>query len=128
MHKISEMKPSEGELEILQILWKMKSATVRDVYQEICLTKECGYTTTLKIMQIMYEKELVTRDNSQKTHIYFPNISREKTQKQLVGKMIHSLFSGSTSELILQALGNDKPTENELDEIQAMINKLKNAE
>ena len=128
MNKSLEVRPSEGELEILQILWKKKSATVREVYEEVSRVKECGYTTTLKLMQIMYDNELVTRDNSQKTHIYFPNISREKTQKQMVGKMVNSLFSGSTTALVLQVLGNEKPSSDELDEIQAMINKLKRTE
>lgn len=121
-------KPSEGELEILQILWKRKSATVREVYEEISMTKECAYTTTLKLMQIMHDKQLVTRDNSQKTHLYAPNISKERTQKQLLGRIVHTLFSGSTSQLILQALGSDKPSPDELDEIQEMLNKLKNAQ
>ncbi|WP_447641765.1 MULTISPECIES: BlaI/MecI/CopY family transcriptional regulator [Chitinophagaceae] len=121
-------KPSEGELEILQILWKRKSATVREVYEEISMTKECAYTTTLKLMQIMHDKQLVTRDNSQKTHLYAPNISKERTQKQLLGRIVHTLFSGSTSQLVLQALGSDKPSPDELDEIQEMLNKLKNAQ
>lgn len=122
---IEKAKPSEGELEILQILWKKKSATVREVYEEIALSKECGYTTTLKLMQIMYEKQLVTRDNSQKTHTYTPNISKEKTQRQFLGKMINTLFSGSTSQLVLQALGSEKPSNDELEQIQEMLNKLK---
>lgn len=128
MKHLETPKPSEGELEILQILWKKKSATVREVYEEISVTKDCAYTTTLKLMQIMYEKQLVTRDNSQKTHTYAPNISRERTQKQLLGKMIHTLFSGSTSQLVLQALGNEKPSADELDQIQDMLNKLKNVQ
>ncbi len=121
-------KPSEGELEILQILWKKKSATVREVYEEISLIKDCGYTTTLKLMQIMYEKHLVTRDNSQKTHLYAPNISKENTQKQLLGKIVHTLFSGSTSQLVLQALGSGKPSPDELEQIEAMLTRLKNAQ
>lgn len=125
MIKHTAPKPSEGELEILQILWKRKSATVREVYEEITLTKDCAYTTTLKLMQIMYEKQLVTRDNSHKTHTYMPNISKENTQKQLLGKLVHTLFSGSTSQLVLQALGSEQPSADELDEIQAMLNKLK---
>lgn len=118
-------KPSEGELEILQILWEKKLATVREVHEEIALTKECGYTTTLKLMQIMYDKHLVTRNDSQKTHLYAPNISKERTQKQFLGKMVNTLFAGSTSQLVLQALGSDKPSPDELDQIQEMLNKLK---
>ncbi len=125
MKHVEAAKPSEGELEILQILWKKKSATVREVYEEISLAKDCGYTTTLKLMQIMYDKQFVTRDNSQKTHLYYPNISKENTQKQFLGRMVNTLFSGSTSQLVLQALGNDKPSADELEQIQTMLNKLK---
>lgn len=125
MKTVEKPKPSEGELEILQILWKKKSATVREVYQEISLTKDCAYTTTLKLMQIMHDKQLVKRDNSQKTHTYTPNISKESTQRQLLGKMVHSLFSGSTSQLVLQALGSEKPSLDELEQIQEMLNRLK---
>ena len=119
------IKPSEGELEILQILWRKKSATVREVHEEIALTKECGYTTTLKIMQIMYDKQLVARNDSKKIHLYSPIVSKEKTQKQFLGKIINTLFSGSTSQLVLQALGNEKPSDDEIEEIQIMLNKLK---
>lgn len=118
-------KPSEGELEILQILWAKKLATVREVHEEIALTKECGYTTTLKLMQIMFDKQLVIRNDSQKTHLYAPNISKERTQKQFLGKIVNTLFAGSTSQLVLQALGSDKPSPDELDQIQEMLNKLK---
>lgn len=125
MKLLSSNKPSEGELEILQILWKKDAATVREVYEEISLHKECAYTTTLKLMQIMFDKQLVVRDNSQKTHIYKANVSKEKTQKLMLGKMVHSLFAGSTSQLILQALGSEKPSDAELEQIQDMLDKLK---
>jgi BlaI family transcriptional regulator, penicillinase repressor len=125
MKLLSSNKPSEGELEILQILWKKDAATVREVYEEISLHKECAYTTTLKLMQIMFDKQLVIRDNSQKTHIYKANVSKEKTQKLMLGKMVHSLFAGSTSQLILQALGSEKPSDAELEQIQDMLDKLK---
>ncbi|HVY74377.1 MAG TPA: BlaI/MecI/CopY family transcriptional regulator, partial [Puia sp.] len=80
---------------------------------------------TLKLMQIMYEKGLVGRDDSVKTHIYHPEVSREKTQKHLIGKMISTLFGGSSTELVLHALGNHKATPEELEEIQQMLNNLK---
>src|SRR6478752_5994698 len=86
-------KPTESELEILQVLWEKNAATVREVHEELLKTKDAGYTTTLKLMQIMFEKGLVTRDDSSKTHIYQPAVTREKTQKQLVNKMIDSLFA-----------------------------------
>lgn len=123
----SHTKPTEAELEILNILWLKKRATVREVHEEICKTKNCGYTTTLKIMQIMYEKNLVSRDNSQKTHIYSAAVTQNNTQKQMLHKMVNALFAGSTSQMVLQALGSGSATEDELDEIQQLINSLKNS-
>lgn len=119
------IKPTESELEILKILWDRQTASVREVHEELSKTKEAGYTTTLKLMQIMYEKGLVGRDDSVKTHIYHPEVSREKTQKHLIGKMISTLFGGSSTELVLHALGNHKATPEELEEIQQMLNNLK---
>ncbi len=118
-------KPTESELEILQILWQRDFSTVRDVHEVLSKTKETGYTTTLKLMQIMFEKKLVTRDDSAKTHVYQPAISRQKTQKQFLDKMINGLFSGSSTQLVLQALGNQKASKNELEEIQKYLDDLK---
>ena len=119
------IKPTESELEILQILWQKGKATVREVHEELSRTKDSGYTTTLKLMQIMFEKGIVSRDDSNKTHIYQPNVTREKTQKHMVGKMIDTLFSGSSAQLVMQALGNSKSSRQELDEIQRMLDELK---
>lgn len=119
------IKPTESELEILQVLWQKESATVREVHDELSKTRDIGYTTALKLLQIMFEKGLVTRDDSSKTHIYSPAVTREKTQKQLLGKMIHTLFSGSSTELVMQALGNQKTSREELDEIQKMLDNLR---
>ena len=125
MLKNKVLKPTDGELEILTVLWDRGSATVRTVHEELCKTKDAGYTTTLKLMQIMFEKNLVTRDSSSKTHIYQPAVSREKTQKQFVTKMIDSLFAGSSAELVMQALGGHKATNADLEKIQGLINELK---
>jgi BlaI family penicillinase repressor len=119
------IKPTESELEILQILWKKVNASVREVHEELLQTKEAGYTTTLKLMQIMHEKGLVKRDDSIKTHIYQAAVSKEKTQKQLLNKMIDSLFGGSSGELVMQALGNHKASAEELEEIQKILDNLK---
>ncbi|HTE27439.1 BlaI/MecI/CopY family transcriptional regulator [Flavitalea sp.] len=119
------IKPTESELEILRVLWGRTTASVRDVHEELAAHKEVGYTTTLKLMQIMHEKGLVKRDDSIKTHIYQANVSREKTQKQMVGKMIDTLFGGSPTELVMQALGNHKASAVELEEIQKLIDNLK---
>src|SRR6476620_9499653 len=122
---IKHTKPTESELEILQVLWNEQTATVRTVHEELSKTKDSGYTTTLKLMQIMFEKGLVTRDDSNKTHIYQPAVSREKTQTQFLNKMIDSLFSGSSAQLVMQALVNHKASKEELDEIRNYLNSIK---
>lgn len=120
------IKPTESELEILRVLWEKKTASVREVHEELAKTKEVGYTTTLKLMQIMFEKGLVKRDATLKTHFYQPAATKENTQKHLVGKMIDSLFGGSSAQLVLQALGHHKTSPEELDEIRKLIDDLKN--
>lgn len=125
MPNVKYIKPTESELEILQVLWEKGLASVREVHEELLKNKDAGYTTTLKLMQIMNEKGLVKRDDSVKTHIYQAAVSREKTQKHLLGKMITTLFGGSTTQLVMQALGNHEATEDELEEIQKLINNLK---
>ena len=125
MNTTKILKPTDSELEILQVLWDKGEATVREVHELLMQTKDCGYTTTLKLMQIMFEKGLVVRDDSNRTHIYQPNVSREKTQKQLVDKMVDSLFAGSRSQLVMQALGSHTPSREELDEIQQLLDRYK---
>lgn len=120
-----KLKPTESELEILAILWDKEKATVREVHEELSKNKDSGYTTTLKLLQIMFEKGLVTRDDSNKTHIYQPAVTRQKTQKQFLDKMINTLFSGSSTQLVLQALGNQKASKSELQEIQKYLDNLK---
>jgi BlaI family transcriptional regulator, penicillinase repressor len=119
------IKPTESELEILQVLWEKDKASVREVHEEMLTSKDVGYTTTLKLMQIMHEKGLVKRDDSFKTHIYQASVSKEKTQKHLLGKMINNVFGGSPAVLVLQALGNHKASPAELEEIQQLLNNLK---
>ncbi len=125
MIKTKISKPTESELEILAVLWERENATVRTVHEELSKTKDAGYTTTLKLMQIMYEKKLVSRDDRNKTHIYSPAISREKTQKQFLNRMIDGLFSGSSTALVMQALGQSKTSSAELEKIQLLIDELK---
>ena len=119
------IKPTESELEILQVLWKKGLATVREVHEELAALKDAGYTTTLKLMQIMNEKGLVKRDDSMRTHVYQAAVSKEKTQKHLLEKMIDSLFGGSSTQLVLQALGEHKSNPEELEKIQALLDNLK---
>jgi len=125
MSKSQPLKPTESELEILQVLWQRGKATVREVHEELSTTKDAGYTTTLKLMQIMNEKGLVKRDDSSKTHIYEALVSKEKTQQHIVGKLMNTLFDGSASQLMMRALGGNKPSKKEIDEIQKLIDQLK---
>ncbi len=119
------LKPTESELEILQILWKKGEATVRQVHEELIVMKDIGYTTTLKLMQIMNEKGLVSRNDSARTHIYKAASNKENTQKFLLNKFIGSLFGGSSSQLVIQALGSQEVSEEELGKIQSLIDTLK---
>lgn len=119
------IRPTESELEILQVLWRNGLATVREVHEELSKTKDAGYTTTLKLMQIMNEKGLVKRDDSMRTHIYQSAVNKEITQKNLLSKMINSLFGGSSTQLVIQALGENKVSEEELEKIQQLLDKLK---
>jgi len=121
----STIKPTEGEMEILQVLWQKGNCTVREVHEAID-KKDSGYTTTLKLMQIMHEKGLVARDTSSKTHIYSALINREKTQQQLLNKMIDNVFNGSAARLVMQALGNKTASKEEIDLIKAYLDKLEN--
>lgn len=126
MNEMKNIKPTESELEILRVLWDKQEATVREVHEVLSVFKESGYTTTLKLMQIMFEKGLVTRNDAGKTHIYQAAVSKEGTQKQMLDKMVNSLFGGSATQLVMQALGNNKPpTADELNEIQQLLDNLK---
>ncbi len=122
------MKPTESELEILKVLWENGKATVRQVHESLMAQKEVGYTTTLKLMQIMHEKGLVKRNDSQRTHVYRAAVDKEMTQNHLLNKMISGLFGGSSTQLVIRALGEHKVTQNELEQIQSLINDLKNSE
>lgn len=118
------VKPTESELEILQILWKKGSCTVREVHEILTLNKEAGYTTTLKLMQIMHEKGLVERDTTSKTHIYKPLANEQKTQQHLVSRLIDNAFNGSAARLVMQALGNHTSSKEEIDAIKKYLDEL----
>jgi predicted transcriptional regulator len=119
-----EIKPTESELEILQILWAKKSCTVRDVHEVLAQNKDAGYTTTLKLMQIMHEKGLVARDTSSKTHVYKALVNQQRTQQHLISRMIDNVFNGSASRMVMQALGNHKASKEELDAIKQYLDDL----
>jgi BlaI family penicillinase repressor len=119
------IKPTESELEILQVLWSEGNATVRKVHEAMAGFKDAGYTTTLKLMQIMHDKGLVGRDDSGKSHIYYALASKEKTQQQFLGKMMNTLFDGSPSQLMMQALGGHKPSKEEIEKIEQLLQQYK---
>ncbi len=118
------MKPTESELEILQILWHNGPLSVRSINDKINESREVGYTTTLKIMQLMNEKGLTTRDTSSRTHIYQANIDEQKTRGSLLSDFIDTAFRGSAQSLVLQALGSGNASQEELEEIKKLIDDL----
>lgn len=120
-----EIKATDAELEILNILWAEGPATVREVHDKLALKKEAGYTTTLKQMQIMHDKKLLSRKAIGKTHIYTAVPDREHTQGQLVKRMIDNVFNGSAIQLVMQALGNHNVSKTELDLIKEYLDKKK---
>ena len=119
-------KPTESELEILSILWDKGHATVREVHQIIHKTKNVGYTTTLKLMQIMFAKGLVSRNDSFKTHIYTANFDKLAAQEQYLDKLTKVLFNGSTTSLVLKALEKQTNNLQELAAIKAVIRDVEN--
>ncbi len=123
---MAQHHPTAAELEILQVLWKEKKATVRFVHEKLNDKKSVTYTTTLKIMQNMADKHLVGRETDGRSHVYYPMVEKEKTRRNLLEKFLDTTFSGSASEMVMQLLGNHKTTEKELKEIKAIIEKLEN--
>lgn len=117
-------KPTESELEILQILWVKGPSSVRFVNDYLNEKREVGYTTTLKIMQIMSEKNLVSRNTESRTHIYQAEVSEEETKQSLLQNFVDATFRGSAMKLVMQALGNHDASKEELAEIKALIEKI----
>lgn len=119
-------KPTESELEILSLLWELKEASVRQVHERLAETKVTGYTTTLKTMQIMHAKGMVTRDEENRSHIYKPATNQQDTQNSLLKNLMSTAFGGSSKKLVMQALGQDNPSKDEIDEIRAFLDQLEN--
>jgi len=120
------IKPTDSELDILQVLWELKSATVREVNDTLSKNKEkeVGYTTTLKLMQIMHEKGMVERDISSRTHIYRAVVSQKDTQVNLVSKIIDTVFNGSPAQLVMQALNSKKSSPKEIELIRKYLEQM----
>lgn len=117
-------KPTEAELEILSVLWNHGPCTVRFVNDQLNLIRRVGYTTTLKFLQLMTEKGLVTRQMQGRIHVYAACLDRERVRGQLLDNLMAIAFGGSAQQLVLQALGNHKATQAELEEIKGLIQKL----
>lgn len=120
------IKPTEAELEVLHILWQNGASSVRFVNEKLCENREVGYTTTLKMMQVMYDKGLLSRDDSTRSHIYTAIYKQEETQQHLLNQFVNSTFKGSAMQLVMQALGNHNATDVELAEIKALIEQMEN--
>lgn len=117
-------RPTDAELAILRVLWRRGASTVKDVHEELARSSPTGYTTTLKQLQIMAEKGLVTRDESQRAHLYVARLPEEQTQKQLVGDLLDRAFDGSAARLVLRALSSRPSTPEELAEIRELLDEL----
>lgn len=116
-------RPTDGELAILAVLWERGASTVRQVFEVLNEEREVGYTTVLKLLQIMTEKGLVNRDDSERTHVFSARHSRESTQQGLVLDLLDRAFGGSSMNLVMQALATRKASAEDLAEIRKMLNK-----
>jgi len=117
-------KPTAGELAILSVLWRRGPRTVREVHSEFNQTRETGYTTVLKMLQIMAEKGLVTRDETQKSHVYQAALAQKEAQRWFLGDLLDRVFNGSAHHLVLQALSTKKASAAELAEIRKLLDEI----
>jgi predicted transcriptional regulator len=114
-------RPTDAELTVLRVLWANGPQTVRQVHEELHADRPVGYTTTLKMMQIMADKGLVERDESARSHVYRAKSSEEKTQRQLIRDLLTRAFGGSAQKLFVQALAETKATPQEMAEIRRLV-------
>ena len=117
-------RPTDAELAILNVLWAQGACTVRDVHERLSQERDMGYTTVLKLMQIMFDKGLVTRDDSQRSHVYRARQKEQTTQRMLVTDLLARAFGGSTEKLVMQALAAKKASKDELAEIRRLLDEL----
>jgi len=117
-------RPTYAELSILRVLWERGPSTVREVHDALSSTQATGYTTVLKLMQIMTEKRLVVRDESQRAHVYEARHSEQRTQRQIVADLVERAFGGSSAKLVMQALSGRKASAAELSEIRELLDRL----
>lgn len=124
MTRRQSKRPTDGELEILRVLWEHGPSTVREVFHALQASRSTGYTTVLKLMQIMTDKELVQRDTTVRPQIYEAIYSQGQTQRQLLGDLLDRAFSGSPGKLVLQALSEKKTTSDERRKIRRLLDEL----
>jgi BlaI family transcriptional regulator, penicillinase repressor len=117
-------RPTQSELEILAVLWDEGPSTVREVQQALEARRPTGYTTVLKLLQIMTEKGLVRRDERERAHRYAPKLPREKTEQQIVGDLLDRAFGGSSSRLVMRALSSRRASPEELERIRQLLNEI----
>ncbi|MBD2714720.1 BlaI/MecI/CopY family transcriptional regulator [Microvirga sp. STR05] len=126
MNKKPIPKPTDSELEILQVLWQHGPSTVRFVNDQLSQKRDVGYTTTLKILQLMLDKTLVMREDDARTHIYRAAVREEETQGLLLDRFVESAFGGSAMKLVMQALGSGTTSREELAQIRSLLNDIEN--
>ncbi|HEX2122846.1 MAG TPA: BlaI/MecI/CopY family transcriptional regulator [Thermoanaerobaculia bacterium] len=117
-------RPTDAELAILRVLWERGASTVREVHDALSATHDTGYTTVLKLLQIMTEKGLVVRDESQRAHVYSTRHSEQRTQRQLLGDLIDRAFGGSPAKLVMQALSGTQASPAELNAIRHLLDEI----
>jgi predicted transcriptional regulator len=117
-------RPTSAELAILRVLWDRGPSTVRQVHEALSASQRSGYTTVLKMFQIMTEKGLVVRNEAQRAHVYEPRLTEQRTQRQLLGDLVDRAFGGSSAKLVLQALSGRRATVEELRDIRALLDEL----
>ena len=117
-------RPTPSELEILGVLWDRGPSSVREIQEALEVRRPTGYTTVLKLLQIMTEKGIVERDETRRAHLYSPRVPREQTEQQMVGDLVDRAFGGSASRLVMQALSSRPATAEELDRIRRLIDEI----
>ena len=117
----SPQKPTASELEILRVLWSRRPSTVREVYEALSEKKSIGYTTVLKLLQIMTTKGSVRRNETQRAHVYEACLPAEQTKRQLAGDILQRVFEGSASQLMMHALAGQKASREEIEELRHML-------
>jgi BlaI family penicillinase repressor len=124
MRKGTPPRPTDAELAILRVLWRLGPSTVRQVQETLSQDRETGYTTVLKLMQIMIEKGLVERDETDRSHVYRTRLKEQQTQRQLVDDLLKRAFGGSATQLAMQALSGTKTSARELAQIREFLDQL----